>query len=147
MTGNSDQFLEWDAEEFINRMLSNDNIDGVISTFIKKDPNVNWSYAKVNDEGIVTDVQEKKPISNFSTTGIYLWRKGSDFVTLAKQKIDAKDKSNNEYYVASVYNYAIRAGKEYVISHCKKIWGIDVPDDLNYFLKQYKGPLSTNPTP
>jgi len=142
MTGNSDQFLEWDAEEFINLMLSNENIDGVISTFIKNEPDVKWSYAKVNENGLVTDVQEKKPISNFATTGIYLWRKGSDFVTFAEQMIEAKDKSNNEYYVAPVYNYGIRSGKNYIISHCKAMWGIGVPDDLNYFLKEYKGPIT-----
>jgi len=40
-------------------MLSNENIDGVISTFIKNEPDVKWSYTKVNENGLGTDVQEK----------------------------------------------------------------------------------------
>jgi hypothetical protein len=50
-------------------------------------------------------------------------------------------KSNNEYYVAPVYNEAIADGKRIRVAHCTKMWGIGVPQDLEYFLQEYKGPL------
>ncbi|KNC96622.1 phosphatase/phosphohexomutase [Spizellomyces punctatus DAOM BR117] len=139
LTANSDQFLEWDAAEFVASMT--DGVDGVVSTFIKDEPDVKWSYAKLDEYGHIQDIQEKKPISNIATTGIYMWRKGSDFVRYAQQMMDAGDKSNGEYYVAPVYNYGIRDGKKYITKHCDRMWGIGVPDDLNFFLAEYKKPL------
>ncbi|KAI8586029.1 nucleotidyl transferase [Geranomyces variabilis] len=136
MTANSDQFLEWDAEEFFASIAG--GADGAVSTFIKDEPDVKWSYARLDADGHIIDIQEKKPISNIATTGIYLWSKGSDFVRNAEQMIEAGDKSNGEYYAAPVYNYGIREGKKYVISHCRRMWGIGVPDDLDTFHKNYR---------
>ncbi|KAJ3167399.1 hypothetical protein HDU88_002321 [Geranomyces variabilis] len=136
MTANSDQFLEWDAEEFFSSVT--DGADGAVSTFIKNEPDVKWSYAKLDADGHITDIKEKKPISNIATTGIYLWSKGSDFVRNAEQMIAAGDKSNGEYYAAPVYNYGIKEGKQYVVSHCRKMWGIGVPEDLDAFHAHYK---------
>ena len=47
-----------------------------------------WSYAKVNEEGFVTEVAEKKPISSNATVGIYWWKKGSDYVKYAEKMMD-----------------------------------------------------------
>ena len=38
---------------------------------------------KINDEGEVTLVAEKKPISNIATVGIYYFKKGKYFVESA----------------------------------------------------------------
>ncbi len=54
-----------------------DGVDGVINTFIMPEPDTKWSYAKLDPvTQDVVDVQEKKPISDIATTGIYYWRKG-----------------------------------------------------------------------
>ena len=66
---NSDQILEWDVNEFLYSMISNE-IDGGISTFTAND--TKWSYAKLDENNnYVTEVAEKKVISNKATTGIY----------------------------------------------------------------------------
>lgn len=138
LIANSDQYLEWDANAFVHQMLDKPGVDGVISTFIKEDADTKWSYAKLDSEGFVDEVQEKVPISSFATTGIYLWRKGSDFCKYAHQMIKQNIRSNNEFYVCPVYNLGIQDGKKYVIDHCGGMWGIGVPDDLEYFLANYK---------
>ncbi|KAJ3174766.1 hypothetical protein HDU87_006882 [Geranomyces variabilis] len=69
MTANSDQFLEWDAEEFVAAISrAGGGADGAVSTFIKDEPDVKWSYAKPDADGYITGIQEKKPISNITTT-------------------------------------------------------------------------------
>ena len=52
-------------------------MDGSIVTFKATHPK--WSFAKVNQEGLVTEVAEKNPISDTATVGFYYWKKGSDF--------------------------------------------------------------------
>lgn len=137
LMANSDQFVEWDVTSFMHTCMR-EGTDGCILTFhCKDDPK--WSYAKVDENGYVTDVQEKKPISEHATVGIYFWRKGSDYVKYAEQMIAKNIRVNNEFYVAPIYNEAIQDGKKITVFDCPKMWGIGVPKDLDTFLKDYKG--------
>ena len=77
---NSDQYIEWNPREIIYSFM-NKNIDGGILTFSSTHPK--WSYAKVNEEGYVTEVAEKKPISDHATVGLYFWKSGKDYVNLS----------------------------------------------------------------
>ncbi len=133
---NSDQYLEWDSNEFMYSMIS-EQVDGGISTFESSHPK--WSYAKLGDDGFVSEVAEKKPISNHATTGIYYWKKGSDFVKYAEQMIQKNHRVNGEFYVCPVFNEAIADKKKIKIKDCKKMWGLGTPEDLSYFLKNFKG--------
>ena len=81
---NSDQFVEWDSNEFMYSMVA-DNVDGGMLTFEATHPK--WSFAKLDDDGFVCEVAEKKPISNIATVGIYYWTKGSDYVKYTEQMI------------------------------------------------------------
>ena len=134
---NSDQFLEWNQNEFY-RALCNNEYDGCISVFEQNNPaDVKWSYSKSDSKGIVTEVAEKKYISNWATTGIYGWAHGSDYVKYAEQMIAKNVRVNGEFYVCPVYNEAIGAGGIFRNLCCKKIWGLGVPEDLESFLKNY----------
>ena len=128
---NSDQFLEWDSNEFMYSMTA-DNIDGGIVSFEATHPK--WSFAKLDDEGFVCEVAEKKPISNTATAGIYYWKKGSDYVKYAEQMIDKNIRTNNEFYVCPVYNEAIGDDKKVKVFPIEKMWGLGTPEDLNVFL-------------
>ena len=81
---NSDQYIKWNSFETIS-YFNHDNSDGGILTFESLHPK--HSFAKVDGNGIVKEVAEKKPISNSATVGIYHWKKGSDFVFYANQMI------------------------------------------------------------
>jgi len=132
---NSDQFMEWDANVFMYSMTA-DDIDGGIATFENSHPK--WSYAKLGEDGFVSEVAEKKPISRNATTGIYYWKKGSDFVQFAEQMIEKDIRTNNEFYTCPVFNEAIEAGKKIKIFPIERQWGLGVPEDLSYFLNNYK---------
>ena len=138
LMANSDQFVEWDSNETLYA-FSNGNCDGGIITFPATHPK--WSYAKLGEDGYVSEVAEKKPISEHATVGIYWWSKGSDYVKYAEQMIEKDIRVNNEYYVCPVFNEAIEDGKKVRIKEIEKegMWGIGTPEDLNYFLEHYKG--------
>jgi HAD superfamily hydrolase (TIGR01509 family) len=132
---NSDQFVEWNNEEFIYSCSTSD-LDANILTFKSTHPK--WSYAKLNDLGYVTEVAEKKPISDIATVGIYYWRKGSDYVKYTEQMIDKNIRVNNEFYVCPVFNEAIQDNKKVRTYNIDKMWGLGTPEDLEHFLKNYK---------
>ena len=138
LMANSDQFVEWDSNETLYA-FTNGNCDGGIITFPATHPK--WSYAKLGDDGYVSEVAEKKPISEHATVGIYWWSKGSDYVKYAEQMIEKDIRVNNEYYVGPVFNEAIQDGKKVRIKEIDKegMWGIGTPEDLNYFLEHYHG--------
>lgn len=132
---NSDQFVEWDSNEFMYKMQETDS-DGGIVTFESTHPK--WSFAKIDENGIVTEVAEKNPISNIATVGYYYWKRGSDFVKYAEQMIEKNIRVNNEFYVCPVFNQAIENGLNIRTFNVQKMWGLGTPEDLNYFLENYK---------
>jgi HAD superfamily hydrolase (TIGR01509 family) len=132
---NSDQFVEWDSNEFMYKM-NETNADGGIVIFEATHPK--WSFAKVDENGLVTEVAEKKPISNIATVGFYYWKHGSDFVKYAEQMIEKDIRVNNEFYVAPCFNQAIQDGKQIRVFQAQEMWGLGDPDSLEYYLKNYK---------
>ena len=131
---NSDQFLEWDSNEFMYSMVA-DNIDGGIVSFEATHPK--WSFAKLGEDGFVTEVAEKKPISNIATVGVYYWSKGSDYVKYAEQMIDKDIRTNNEFYVCPVYNEAIGDDKKVKVFPIQKMWGLGTPEDLERYINDF----------
>ena len=129
---NSDQFVEWDSNSFYYSM-TNDNLDGGMLTFKATHPK--WSFAKLDENGYITEIAEKKPISDIATVGIYYWNKGSDYVKYAEQMIEKNIRVNNEFYVAPVYNEAILDGFKFKPYNISRMWGLGTPEDLKDFLE------------
>jgi len=132
---NSDQFVEWDSNEFMYKMQETD-ADGGIVTFTATHPK--WSFAKIDENGLVTEVAEKNPISNIATVGYYYWKHGSDFIKYAEQMINKNIRVNNEFYVCPVFNQAIEDCKQIRTFNTAGMWGLGTPEDLNYYLENYK---------
>lgn len=132
---NSDQFIEWNSLEFFYKM-NEQNLDAGIVSFRATHPK--WSYAKVDDSGFVTKVAEKNPISDIATVGVYYWKQGKDFVKYAESMIAKDIRVNNEFYVCPVFNEALLDGLKIKTFDVPKMWGIGTPEDLNYFLENYK---------
>jgi dTDP-glucose pyrophosphorylase len=130
---NSDQFIEWDSNEFMYKM-SETNSDAGIVTFRSTHPK--WSFVKINEIGLVIEVAEKNPISNNATAGIYYWKNGSDYIKYAEQMIRKDLKVNNEFYVCPVFNEAIADGKQIRVFEIEKMWGLGTPEDLDVFLSR-----------
>jgi HAD superfamily hydrolase (TIGR01509 family) len=138
---NSDQYLEWDFDEFLE-ICTNPGYDGCISSFYSPDSNdTKWSFAQVDNNGLVIKVAEKEYIGPNATTGIYYWHDASKFVKYADEMIEKNERVKNEFYVCPVYNYLIRDGGKIRVSDCKKMWGLGIPEDLEKFRKEFLNDL------
>lgn len=129
---NSDQMVEWVPNNFLRDAGEGRDLDGSIATFTAEGDQ--WSYAKTNESGFVTELAEKKQISDQATAGIYYWRKGSDFVKYAEQMIEKDIRVNGEFYVAPVYNEAILDRKRVATYPVDKMIPLGTPEDLNLYL-------------
>jgi dTDP-glucose pyrophosphorylase len=131
---NSDQYVEWDSNEFMYKMNESE-CDGGIVTFKSIHPK--WSFAKTDKNGLVVEVAEKNPISDDATVGYYYWKKGSDFVKYAEKMIKENKRINNEFYVCPVFNEAISDGKKIKIFESTRMWGLGTPEDLSTYLENF----------
>jgi dTDP-glucose pyrophosphorylase len=129
---NPDQIVEWVPNNFLRDAGEGRNLYGSIATFTAEGDQ--WSYAKTNEEGLVTEVAEKKQISDQATAGIYYWRQGSDFVKYAEQMIKKDIRVNGEFYVAPVYNEAIPDGMRVATYPVDKMIPLGTPEDLKLYL-------------
>lgn len=139
LIANSDQIVDIKIGDFINNCFER-SLDGSILTFIDKEMNPKWSFAKINDNQLVTKVKEKEAISRFATVGIYLYTRGSDFVNSSIDMIVENERVNNEFYTCPTYNYAIADNKKIGIYNIDSnlMHGIGTPDDLNNYLEFIK---------
>lgn len=126
---NSDQVVVWSSSDF-QALLS--HADGALAVFKASDPK--WSYVKLSN-ALVSEVAEKKVISSTANVGIYAWAKGSDYVKYAEQMIAKDIRTNNEFYVAPVYNEAIADGKKIAPFFVGEMHGIGTPEDMNEFIR------------
>jgi len=135
LISNSDQYIEWDSNEFFYKM-NESNADGGIVTFKATHPK--WSFAKLDELNNIMEVAEKKPISDNATAGFYYWKHGSDFINYAEQMINKNIRVNNEFYTCPVYNEAIQDGKVIKNFKIEKMWGLGTPEDLSYYIEHHK---------
>lgn len=135
LIANSDQIVDINIADFIDD-CSQRHLEGSILTFIDKYSDPKWSFAKLNTNGLVTEVKEKVVISEYATVGIYLYAKGQDFINSAIDMIIENDRVNNEFYTCPTYNYAINEGKKIGIYNIefKQMHGVGTPEDLQVYL-------------
>jgi len=109
------------------------DLDGGIWCFLCKHPK--WSYARIDDQCLVTEVAEKNPISDLATVGTYYFKKGSDFVRSAEQMIQKNIRVNNEFYTCPVYNELIGCGGKVGVYMVNEMVGLGTPEDLESYIE------------
>lgn len=135
MIANCDQYIDADIDDYLARMEA-ERLDGLIMTMSADHPK--WSYVRLDAAGAIVEVVEKQVVSNEATVGIYNFARGSDFVAAADAMIAADLRVNGEFYVAPTYNAMIAGGSRlgyYNIGADRAgMYGLGVPEDLDYFL-------------
>jgi NDP-sugar pyrophosphorylase family protein len=130
---NSDQLVDIDINKYID-FSRKSNSDGTIMTFESSHPK--WSYARMDGDGNVTEVAEKKVISNKATVGIYYFKEGREYVESSFSMIEKDIRVNNEFYVCPVYNEMILKGKQIKTWDIKQsdMHGLGTPEDLEKYI-------------
>lgn len=136
LIANSDQIVEdFDSSDFLWSMIST-GVDGGILTF--KASGKKWSYAKVAENGFVSEVAEKVEISDDATVGIYFWKHGKDFARSCEEMIKKDIRTNGEFYVCPTFNELIAEGGKVKTFEVNGMRGLGTPEDLSAFLEKTK---------
>lgn len=134
MIVNSDQILEWSSDHFIKYVNLN-SADSAILTFTISGEDQKWSFVKLSEDyRYISEVKEKRQISNIATAGLYYFSRGEIFVKSAEAMISENDRYNGEFYVAPVYNYVIEQGYTVMNYPIPTIYATGTPDDLNKYI-------------
>jgi dTDP-glucose pyrophosphorylase len=125
---NSDQIVEWNVHEIDLARRA----DGALLLF--KATEDRWSFAEIQGNKILR-VAEKDPISDNALVGIHYWKRGKDFVKYAEEMVSRNDRVNGEFYIAPVYNYAIKDGKEITPIFVRTMTEVGTPESLDAYLR------------
>ena len=107
------------------------NCDGFLLTFNAN--STNYSYAKINKKGLVEKTEEKKIISNDALVGIYNFKHGKMFVKFAEEMISNNILSNNEFFIAPMYNLLIQKNLKIKSKMVQKMHLFGTPEELTFF--------------
>jgi dTDP-glucose pyrophosphorylase len=129
---NCDQILFWNSKEFID-FVSSTSIDGAVAIFKSSDPKNSFAIIKDN---IITNIEEKNPISSDALVGLHYWKHGKDFISSAKKLLsEYREKGFQECYISSTYNYLINSGKiiaPYLMPHNGYV-SLGTPEDIEVY--------------
>ena len=110
---------------------------GVISVACM--PGDRWSFARVDGDGKVVQVAEKKRISPHASTGLYYFSSGREFLAVAEEMIRREEKTRDEYYVIPVYQTYIERGWPVELSHAHEMVDMGTPATLAAFERALSG--------
>ncbi|MCB1745035.1 MAG: glycosyltransferase family 2 protein [Gammaproteobacteria bacterium] len=107
--------------------------DGIIGAFTDTSPDDKWSFARVDDAGLVIRTTEKEKISDHALTGLYHFSRAGAFFEVARQWIAAGRTVRNELYIAPMYNDLIERGGRFVLDTVNEFIPLGTPDEVRRF--------------
>lgn len=98
---NGDQVITRELSGII-REFEQRGLDAGVVVFQAVHPR--WSFVRTDDEGLVVEAAEKRPISMQATAGTYWYRHGSDFVEALKKMILKDARVDGRFYICPAFN-------------------------------------------
>ncbi len=109
LIANADQIFDGGITNYLNLFLTSD-LDAACLTFNSVHPR--WSYVRIDQNNLVVETAEKRPISKHAVAGLYMYKKGSDFVKYGMNSIRHGTNVDGKYYISPVFNEFLLAGKK-----------------------------------
>lgn len=125
---NADSWFHHSEDEFLRTAEACDGILGVAPQEGDR-----WSFARLDRDGLVVEVAEKRRISDHACTGLYYFRNTRRFLADAHEMFSEGDQTIGEYYVAPVYQRMIARGEQVQVTVADHFFPIGTPDELAIF--------------
>lgn len=109
---------------------------GALVSFNSDEPR--YSYAEVNDEGIVIRTAEKEVISNHALCGAYFFSSAKCFLFAADSLMHEANFSKPEYYVSLLYNYLLQRGETVRLAKMEEYYSYGTPEELKRYVYKKK---------
>lgn len=132
-TMNADQYftVRGGLDALTQRALA-DDLDGYILTFDGRGE-TKWSYAATDADDFVTQVAEKRVISNRATVGFYWFKTVRDLTWACCDLIAKNHRENGEYYLCPAYAHLIEVGARVKAVDVESMHGLGTPADAAAF--------------
>lgn len=105
---------------------------GALVSFESNEPR--YSYAALDEDGLVTRTAEKEVISNHALCGAYFFSTGKRFKEIAHQLMDEPDFKKPEYYVSLLYNYLLAEGEKVQLAPMEEYYSYGTPEELKRYM-------------
>jgi dTDP-glucose pyrophosphorylase len=125
---NGDQIIDVDYKHVLTQ-FKNQQLGGGIIVFESVHPR--WSYVKTDENKLVIEAAEKRPISKLATAGFYYFEKGKSFVQAAHDMLRKDARVDGLFYICPVYNE--------LILRQRKIGVFEITRDAYHSLKTPSG--------
>lgn len=106
---NADQIIDGGISRQINQFIKSKNLDAACISFDSVHPR--WSYIRVNDDDLVIETAEKRPLSRNAIAGVYMYKRGLDFVEFGMKSIKNGSSIDGKFYISPVFNEYVLANK------------------------------------
>lgn len=128
---NGDTVYKVDWTKIINIFKKNDNCVSVIDTF--SSDSEDYSYVAIDKKEKVIDMQEKKVISPFASTGLHCYRDVDTFLYLYENT----ELSGGEFHLSGLVKGNCDKDQFYINKNdkCSKILDLGTPDKYMNYLK------------
>ena len=107
-------------------------IGGALVSFSSDSPK--YSYAEVDEKGVVVRTAEKEVISNHALCGAYFFSSGKRFKYVAHELLNEPEFKKPEFYVSLLYNYLLRDGETVLLSEMEEYYSYGTPEELKRYL-------------
>ena len=125
---NSDQIVKFNYCDFFTKLTYD---DGVSLVFMPQPNSPKWSYVNMGGNyNRIYKVTEKEIISDWANCGVYGFQEGHSFIIGAESMIEKNIRTNDEFYIAPVYNELINKGHYIVGQEAQKMLPCGTPYDL-----------------
>lgn len=106
---NGDQIVDVDFSKVV-QTFRDTNLDAGVITFNSVHPK--WSYVRLNEDNIVIETTEKRPISTHAIAGFYYFNTSNEFIQAAFRSISKDSNIDGHYYIAPTLNELILDNKK-----------------------------------
>ncbi|WP_457744999.1 glycosyltransferase family 2 protein [Sulfurimonas sp.] len=103
---NADQIFDDSLEILIHKF---DKCDGGVLIFESVHPR--WSYVRLNENNLITEAAEKRPLSKHAIAGFYYYKQGKDFIDATMNIIRKGAAINDLFYISSTLNELVLKNK------------------------------------
>lgn len=130
--------LEFRSKEFIRIIKSilsepaEKSNGGALVSFESDQPK--YSYAELDEAGLVKRTAEKEVISNHALCGAYFFGTGKEFKQIAHRLLDEPEFKKPEYYVSLLYNYMLEKGEKVYLAPMEEYYSYGTPEELQKYL-------------
>lgn len=122
-----------DIKNFVNFSRKN-NLEGALLTINSN--NVNYSYAKCDENDFLIETKEKEVISNHAITGVYYFKSLNNFRDSAIDLVVESDLSKGEFYMSNVFNHLKKFSNKIKVFDIKHFDCVGTPEQLEKYIKE-----------